>query len=429
MNQVETLSMSNKEYNDRAIKALGAAFLFYAGSYSIKPIFHSLGVGALESLGSLVFYVIWAYHLLSAMCVGKTLKISLLLKVLAFDGLFLGIIYVNSILFPMTSQYYEECAMFFRQILIVFIPCGVLLAQVYDFSNAFQLLSKYALFGSIVMIVSLAFGYMNYWDYQYWGVQLSPFILILFANYMKKKRGIDLLFFLVDGVLILLGGRQSFIVVVMAGLILYIFDNRKKSVRMVAISVTAVIGGILLISSLYTYIFQGLNGLMNALGLHMETLERIADGKLFDTSTRDIIYEYSFLTILSNGAKVSGLLADRYYLRNFGQYTSWILYPHNIYLELLIDFGTVIGTVISILLTISVVRNMFIKGTEQRKRVGIVLCMLTMVRLLVSSSFVIEGNFYIMLGFLFGCYGYSRRYKMKKRSMLVGDNENYGTEV
>lgn len=424
MNQVKTISLRNTEYNARAIKALGAAFLFYAGSYSIKPIFHTLGLGVFESMGSLFFYMIWAYHLFSAVCVEKKLKISLLLKVVVFDGLFLGVLYVNSILFPMNSQYYEEYAMFFRQLLIVFIPCGVLLAQVYDFSNAFQILRKYALYGSVVMMASLALGYMHYWEYQYWGVQLSPFILILFANYKSKRRGIDLIFFLVDSVLILLGGRQSFVVVVVAGFILYVFDNRKKSRRMLAISATVVIGGILLISGLYTYIFQGLSNLTNALGLHMEALERIADGKLFDTSTRDIIYEYSFLTILSNGAKVSGLLADRYYLRNFGQYTSWILYPHNIYLELLVDFGAVLGTIISILLTISVVRHMFIKGEEQRKRVGIVLCMLTMVRLFVSSSFVIEGNFYIMLGFLLGGYGFSHRYKMRKKSMKVSNNEN-----
>lgn len=414
MNQMETISVRSNEYNARAIKALGAAFLFYAGSYSIKPIFRTLGLGAFESLGSLIFYVIWAYHLFNAMCVGRKLNITLLLKVIAFDGLFLGILYLNSVMFPVTSQYYEEYAKFFRQILIVFIPCGVLLANVYDFSHAFQLLRKYALYGSTVMMISLAFDYMHYWEYQYWGVQLSPFVLILFANYMSKRRGIDLIFLLIDIILILLGGRQSFIVVVFAGFILYVFDNRKKSVRMLAISAMAVIGGILLISGFYTYIFQVLNSLMNALGLHMEALERIADGKLFDTSTRDIIYEYSILSILSNGTKVSGLLSDRYYLRNFGQYTSWIVYPHNIYLELLIDFGAVLGTAISILLTISVVRNMFIKGDEQRKQMGIVLCTLTMVRLFVSSSFVIEGNFYIMLGFLLGNYGFSRRCKVKR---------------
>lgn len=402
------------EYNLNAIKSLGAAFFFYAGSYSVKPIFRTLGLGSMESVGALCFYIIWAIHIYRALCIGTKMKLSLFIKILFWDIAFVFILYINKVLFPDTAQYYAEYMMFFRQIVLVFIPCGVLVSQIFDFSEAFLILRKYAWYGSIIMMVSLCFGYMDYWEYQYWGVQLSPFVLILFANYMSRRRGIDLIFLLIDIVLILLGGRQSFIVVVFAGFILYVFDNRKKSVRMLAISAMVVIGGILLISGFYTYIFQGLNSLMNALGLHMEALERIADGKLFDTSTRDIIYEYSILSILSNGTKVSGLLADRYYLRNFGQYTSWIVYPHNIYLELLIDFGAVLGTAISILLTISIVRNMFIKGDEQRKRMGIVFCTLTMVRLFVSSSFVIEGNFYIMLGFLLGNYGFSRRCKVKR---------------
>lgn len=407
------LRNTDYEYNYNAIKSLGAAFLFYAGSYSVKPIFRTLGLGSMESVGALCFYIIWAIHIYRALCIGTKLKLSLFLKIVFWDLAFVFILYINKVLFPNTAQYYAEYMMFFRQIVLVFIPCGVLISQVYDFSEAFKILRRYAWYGSIIMMVSLGFGYMDYWEYQYWGVQLSPFILILFANYSKNKRFRDLFLLIIDALLILLGGRQSFVVVVLACFALYIYDNRNKSIRMFIVSSLIVLVGLILISGSYTLIFRGLNSVMDSFGLHMEALDRIASGKLFDTSTRDIIYEYSILSILSNGTKVSGLLADRYYLRNFGQYTSWIVYPHNIYLELLIDFGAVLGTAISIMLTISVVRNMFIKGDEQRKRMGIVICTLTMVRLFVSSSFVIEGNFYIMLGFLLGNYGFSRRCKMK----------------
>lgn len=161
-------------------------------------------------------------------------------------------------------------------------------------------------------------------------------------------------------------------------------------------------------------IFRGLNSVMDSFGLHMEALDRIASGKLFDTSTRNIYYVYSADIIHTNGSKVSGLLSDRYYLRNYGQYTSWMVYPHNIILELLIDFGTVLGTILSSLLLIKVIRNMFFAGNEDRKRICILICILTMVRLFVSSSFIIEGNFYIMLGFLFGVKKLANRCVIEK---------------
>lgn len=390
------------EYNYNAIKSLGAAFLFYAGSYSVKPIFRTLGLGVVESIGSLFFYIIWAIHIYRALCIGTKMKLSLFIKIVFWDLAFVFILYINKVLFPDTAQYYAEYMMFFRQIVLVFIPCGVLVSQIFDFSEAFIILRKYAWYGSVVMMASLCLGYMDYWEYQYWGVQLSPFILILFANYSKNKRFRDLFLLIIDALLILLGGRQSFVVVVLACFTLYIYDNRKKSIRMFVVSSLIVLVGLIFVSGSYTLIFRGLNYVMDSFGLHMETLDRIASGKLFDTSTRNIYYLYSADIIHTNGSKVSGLLSDRYYLRNYGQYTSWMVYPHNIILELLIDFGTVLGTILSSLLLIKVIRNMFFAGNEDRKRICILICILTMVRLFVSSSFIIEGNFYIMLGFLFG---------------------------
>lgn len=396
------LRVTDYEYNYNAIKSLGAAFLFYAGSYSVKPIFRTLGLGKVESIGSLFFYIIWAIHIYRALCIGTKMKLSLFIKIVFWDLAFSFILYINKVLFPDTAQYYAEYMMFFRQIVLVFIPCGVLVSQIFDFSEAFIILRKYAWYGSLIMMVSFCCGYLNYWGYQYWGVQLSPFILILFANYSNNKRFGDLFLLLIDALLILLGGRQSFVVVVLACFALYIYDNRKKSIRMFIVSSLIVLVGLIFISGSYTLFFRWLNSVMDSFGLHMEALDRIASGKLFDTSTRNIYYVYSADIIHTNGSKVSGLLSDRYYLRNYGQYTSWMVYPHNIILELLIDFGTVLGTLISVLLLVSVIRNMFFLGDKYRKRMGIIICVLTMVRLFVSNSFIIEGDFYIMLGFLFG---------------------------
>lgn len=396
------LTKTDYEYNLNAIKSLGAAFFFYAGSYSVKPIFRTLGLGSMESVGALCFYIIWAIHIYRALCIGTKLKLSLFLKIVFWDLAFVFILYINKVLFPNTAQYYAEYMMFFRQIVLVFIPCGVLISQVYDFSEAFKILRRYAWYGSIIMMVSLCFGYLSYWDYQYWGVQLSPFILILACSYVETRKHTDLILAIIDTALLMLGGRQSLVVVVMGLLLLYIFNNRNKSVKMLVIVSVVTVASVMLVSGAYITIFQVINSIFNSMGIYMEALERIASGNMFSTSTRDIIYEHSFLTIANNGSKISGLLSDRYYLRHIGQYNSWIQYPHNIYLELLIDFGSILGLILSVVLTWKVIKVMFLYGSDDRKRIGILICSITMVRLFVSSSFIIEGSFFIMLGLIMG---------------------------
>lgn len=386
----------------KKIELLGMSFLFYAGSYSIKPILSTIGLGTMESIGALFFYCLWAYKVVDVLVYKRKLDLILLIKVIVTDIAFVMFMYLNSQLFVNTAQYYAEYMMFFRQIVIVFIPCGVVLSQIRCFENVFSYLRRYAIWGSLIMYAALLLGYMSYWDYQYWGIQLSPFIIILVCSYIDTRKKKDILLAIINTALLLLGGRQSVVVVVVAVLFIYIYDNRKKNIKMLFFISIIIIGGSILVSGAYIEFFKVIGSMFESIGIHMEALERIASGNMFSTSTRDIIYKYSFITIARNGSKLSGILADRYYLRNMGQYNSWIQYAHNIYLEFLIDFGLILGSVVSVALTWKVIEAMFLSGSDSRKRLGIMICSLTMIRLLVSSSFIIEGNFFIMIGFIMG---------------------------
>lgn len=404
----------NNNENSKKIELLGMTFLFYAGSYAIKPILHCIGLASLESVGSLFFYILFGVKLLSILIRRAKLNINLFVKIIICDLLFIVFLLVNSIIFTNTQQYYAEYEMFFRQIIVVFIPCGVILSTVSSCNNAFLFMKKYAKIGSIIMYLSLPLGYLKYWDYQYWGVQLSPFIVILYCNYLDHKNKGDLIFLIIDISLLFWGGRQSLLTVLFVILAIYIFENRKNTKKILIFSLVIIIGILFLVTGVYTDIFKLIDSI---LGIHMEGLSRAAQGELFSFATRNDIYNYSFRTILQNGSKISGLLSDRFYLRNAGRHTSWIQYPHNIYLELFIDFGMILGAIISIIITTKVIKSILI-GDESRRRLGIVICMLTMVRLFVSSSFLIEGNFYILLGFLFS---------VKKNKIVLGIVDGHRT--
>ncbi|WMJ84229.1 O-antigen ligase family protein [Oscillospiraceae bacterium LTW-04] len=382
-------------YDSDAIALLGCMFLFYSGSYSIKVILSGIGLEAVTNFGSLFFYILWFYNLVKISIQNKFI----IKKIVFFELLYIGILMINKATFPYTEQYYIEYHMFLRQIVLVFLPCGVVLSQVKTFEDTFGILRKYAWIGSLLMLTAFPLGYMNYWGEQYWGVQLSPLTIIIFENYIKNKRKSDFALLAISLVMILAGGRQSFIVISASCLMLYLYDNRKKSTKILLLISLGVIVSIILVSDFYIAIFKCMLEILQSLGLEkMRALEYLANGNLFSTLTRNYIYESAIVSIAANGTKVSGLFADRYYIRQFGR---WIAYPHNLFLELWMDFGTVWGTVLAVILMAKAIENLFIGG-EGRKRLYIALSILSLFRLMVSNSFMIEGYFYVLLGFLFG---------------------------
>jgi len=136
------------------------------------------------------------------------------------------------------------------------------------------------------------------------------------------------------------------------------------------------------------------------LGIDTRVVKMFQEGELFSFSNREVIYETAYEIISCNGTKVSGFFADRYYLRNFSMYSRWIEYPHNIFLEILLDFGIVVGTVLIAILLLRIVQSI-IKSHDEKKIVVLMLVFLVMGRLFVSSSYMIEGLFYTMIYFIF----------------------------
>lgn len=382
----------SNDFNKEAISLYGVTAVFYAGSYSIKAILSGLGLNRLESIGSLFFYFLWGYtllHLIKKNCF-------LLPKIFMVESLYLLILLFNKLIFPQSAVYYQEYAMFLRQIIITFIPCGVVLSNVDNFANWIIYLKKYAYIGMIIMSIAYPLGYLSRWDEQYWGVQLSPFILIFYQLYLTK-RNIKYIIYSFWGVLLLMiGGRQSFVIVSITMIILYIYQNRKKSVKKLLFFMCGGLGTLFLISGLYSRVANGILSIFNSMGIETRALSSIASGNLFNFSTRIKIYQTAWDCIVSNKTAVFGLFGDRYMLRKTWP---WMSYAHNFVLEILMDFGYLFGSILLLVCIGLIIKNLRIKNEASMQFTLILVC-LVMIRLMVSSSFLIEGYFYIMLGVL-----------------------------
>ena len=382
----------SKDFNKEAITLYGVTTVFYAGSYSIKAILSGWGLNSLESIGSLFFYFWWGYALVHLI----KKNWFLVPKILMVEFLYVVILLLNKLIFPYSAVYYQEYSMFLRQIIITFIPCGVVLSNVDNFENWILYLEKYAYIGMIMMSIAYPLGYLSRWDEQYWGVQLSPFILIFYQLYLTKRNIKYIIYSFLGILLLMIGGRQSFIIVSITMIILYIYQNRKKSVKKLLFFMCGCGGALFLISGVYSYIAKGILSIFSVMGIEPRTLSSIASGDLFDFSTRIKIYQTAWDCIVSNKTAVSGLFGDRHLLREIWP---WMSYAHNFVLEILMDFGYLFGSILLFVCIALIIKNLRTKN-EASKQFTLILVCLAMIRLMVSSSFLIEGYFYIMLGVL-----------------------------
>ena len=144
---------------------------------------------------------------------------------------------------------------------------------------------------------------------------------------------------------------------------------------------------------LIIYLFKGqlisyLTDLFSKLGFNSRTIAwlTMADSSL-DSSGRDSLYLDAIVAIKNNPIFGYGILGDRMLLG---------LYVHNIFLEILLDFGVIIGGYISIKMIICSIKSYICLYT---RRISVII-IFAMVSLMVSGSFLHNGAFWLALGIM-----------------------------
>lgn len=384
-------------FNLQALDVLMLATFFASATYGIKAIVSSVGLSAYEDQASLIWYILWSIVYGRFLWYNKKMLIDLVIA----ESVYAILLYLSYNSFPDTREFYEDDQMFIRQIAVVYIPSLTVALKIKDFSGYLVSFRTLGFIGLIFMILAYFMNYMERWDYQYYGVQICPFILMIFASYLQNKKRSDLVWVLVGFIFLMSGGRQSF-VGFFAGMAVVYYCLRLQHLslgKIIKLTSFTLIGLLVLVISL-PFFLDILGGILNAMGMDSRTMEMLSSNELTSTSTRDDIYELSIYYAKNNLYDIKGFYADRYLLRAFG---SWIAYPHNLVLELMIDLGVLIGGTISIIILGKYAIRVIKGNTDKRTVIGI-LATLVLVRLMVSSSFMIEGSFYTILGLLFNTY-------------------------
>lgn len=150
--------------------------------------------------------------------------------------------------------------------------------------------------------------------------------------------------------------------------------------------------GLIILGVLLVSIFPFVIDLLDIWGINSRTLSMLAEGIADSDSGRSDIYRNVIMKIVESPLCGYGVFADRVFVGG--------VYCHNLFLELLVDFGCIIAPILVLIFTVYVIFLMrWITNMEQRFL--ILLLLLAIPPLLVSSSYLIDFRLPLFLGYIY----------------------------
>lgn len=274
------------------------------------------------------------------------------------------------------------------------LPAFLMIRQIWNYEILMKYLRGFAI---AVVLASLGtlLGYLslnNQPAYMYFSYDLLFAVVTLFFSFFQNKKAIFLLAALLGaGLMFFCGARGPLLCVAIAVVLYVLFLTDDSTVKVLAILFSVL--GLLLVLVFWQPLLDLLANAAEGMGIESRMIEKMRDGTLADDSGRSLVR--SDLTPHLN-------------LWGYGVYGDRGLtggrHAHNIFLELMVHYGLIIGSAICIFIVFLILAGFFTKDRE-KKVLFIAFFCCGVVKLMMSSSYVLkEPVFYAMLGLCVSCY-------------------------
>lgn len=314
-------------------------------------------------------------------------------------GVYTVIAFLFSNLYVITflrdNLFFSTMIRYIAYLLLICLPFYVLGVSINDFkkvvdywiNNSFLLL----LVASTIIFTRKDADYNMHFSY----LILLPVLAYLYS-FFRDKRIIHLVFSVYLILLIVFFGSRGPLLCVAVYVLLFFLCGKTK----VAYKILALFAAILTYVNLNN-IVSLITRLMGNYGINNRTLELLTTN-LFYTSGRDRIQFLVIESIRKNWLIGTGPASDIKLIQD---------YPHNIVLELLMDYGVPIGIVILAVLLFLILRVLF---SNNYKNEAIILIAWSIVPLFVSGTYLTSYSFAFTLGVLV----YLAKYSNKKERVI-----------
>ncbi len=254
---------------------------------------------------------------------------------------------------------------------------------------------------------NLAFGYDV----------LFLFVLYTFLGKLEKRKVYYMMAAVALACILLAGSRGPLIGVTLTVLVVVIDAIRSKAMVNRIILTVLMVAAVAVILVNMDFIMQYAGIVLKKLGVSSRTIESLASGQFADDSGRVVLWGIAVDLIRAGGPFGNGMYADRYVISE--KTTMWIGYCHNIVLELLVDFGYLLGGVILIVLVWRIVKNL--RAPESNWRIVYLIFLISASQLLLSDSFWYSMPFWgcLAVDICWNCNGSGKKPKAAGRSLRI----------
>lgn len=269
---------------------------------------------------------------------------------------------------------------------------------------------------SYIMIVYYLIGYFTgtlndengKFSYMGFGYGIMPYVAIIMQKAFVKKKGIDILLLISSTILVVVSANRG--AILQWGVCLFVFyviygkHKRSKYVIVFIILLLTIIIAVLPLQGFEILIQMLLNS-----QLHNTLINRIRNGEFF-VSGREDIYKECWSYILQKPLLGYGIGYDRVIFNGS--------YPHNILLELYLDFGIIIGTLLFMALFRRGIQACSSKNRTSWDDLYIAYFLPIIIMLFNSNSYLNTKLFWELVGL-------TCMYAYEKRNLKKGDFHKY----
>lgn len=306
---------------------------------------------------------------------------------------FATIFLLNIVLFP---QNLKEIKSILFDFFIMCLPCFIFSFSIDNYEVLFNTLKKHC---RVIFVVGIFMSYLiifknlNIGRNNY-SMSLSYYLLIpsliYLYQFLRSYSLSSLVFFIISTAGIVLTGARGPIFCIAVYVIVYILNNLrgKNSKAQLLFYITAIF--LLSIALIFfNDIIELISRILGYFNIYSRTITiLLSDG--LNLSGRDRFYMGALQLIKNHPLTGVGITGDRVYLQGF---------VHNLFLELILNYGIIFGLSISIVLICIFVKSIVFVDRETSNFNMVFVC-LGVVPLLFSSSYLFNTWFWICLGLI-----------------------------
>lgn len=283
--------------------------------------------------------------------------------------------------------------------LTVSLPLGVAAYLVRNKAILYEYLLDFSYPILIVLFVNMfAVNDLQYDMHFSYGILLL--ILIHLNEWAHKKKWYLLILALIEIVMMLIFGSRGAVVCIAVFIIFKVLDNSTASIKK---RLLHILGSFLILFVLYSLIDKLLPVFISHLagkGISSRTLNLFLQGNfLSHDSGRNEIWDTTIQLIKSHPLTGWGIAGASDLLG------SKAVYPHQLFLDLLLTFGIFLGTLFTIIIIFMLRKVFTAKDIKERELIQIFVCM-SFIRLMFSATLFTDYTFAIMMGLLLSCNKY-----------------------